>query len=289
MRIYLLIVGILLSAIGCDANAAIRRYSATIENSVWQTNSDGRLQCELRHTIPNYGEAIFSTIAGKEQDLYFELDMLRMPDSYELAAVKSIAPAWKPGVLTKNITEMKLRKQFNSDLPMKEAWTLLTELEKGNIPTFYYQDWYNDYDKVAVGLSSTQFKPSYYAFLQCNNNLLRYSFDDIAYTVLTYEFGGSELTKESEKRLAMIGEYLKYDPNIQRISIKAYTDSYGGRWKNMQVSKARGKVVKDFFVKNGVDESRISVEALGEKRHAASNENVLGRQKNRRVVIQMVK
>jgi outer membrane protein OmpA-like peptidoglycan-associated protein len=184
---------------------------------------------------------------------------------------------------------MQWRKQFNGDVDERSAWVMLTELEKGYFPTLYYTDWHNRHDRVAVALAATNFRDPYYAFLKCRSNLLKYSFDDISQLTLNFEFGGADLDKASKKKLAQVEEYLKHDAQIEGISVKAYSDSFGGRWHNLQVSKKRAAEIKGFFVQAGIDASKISVEGFGEKRHIASNQTELGRQENRRVVIQMTK
>jgi outer membrane protein OmpA-like peptidoglycan-associated protein len=267
--------------------AAVRHYGATADNSKWQMSAETRLQCGLSHTIPRYGEVTFTTLASKNLNLEFEMNMLRLPANYSLAAVKSIAPSWKPGVPTKDITTMSLKKQFNSDVPEKAAWTMLNELEKGFVPTVYYADWYSPYDKVAVGLSAINFADSYDKFLHCVDNLLTYSFDDIAYSVLSYESNTDKLTQGSKKRLQDIGEYLKHSPKMSKIEIDAYADSYGGRWPNMELSKKRANKVANFLSALGIDKKQVKVTGHGEKRHVASNKTELGRQTNRRVVVRM--
>ena len=89
--------------------------------------------------------------------------------------------------------------------------------------------------------------------------------------------------------MAMITEYLSLDPNLELVLVDAYTDSYGGRWPNLKLSERRAEKIKDYFVQNGVDVSRIQAEGYGERRHIASNQTTLGRGKNRRVVIRMDK
>jgi outer membrane protein OmpA-like peptidoglycan-associated protein len=269
------------------AFAGIRYYAATIENTTWQVTANSRLQCELNHPIPRYGNAVFTSRAGKLLNMEFELDMLRLPDNYDIAGVYSVAPNWMPGVPTKDISQMQLRKQFDGDLPKVHAWTMLSELEKGFIPTIYYQDWYSPFDKVSVGLMGLNFIEPYEEFLNCISNLLPYSFDDIAFSVLTYKKNSNELTKASQKKLDMIGEYLRHDQQMELVLLDAYSDSFGGSWINMELSKRRANVVKDFFVASGIEDGRISVEAHGEKKHIASNQTEIGRLKNRRVVIQM--
>jgi outer membrane protein OmpA-like peptidoglycan-associated protein len=271
------------------AHADMRQYGGTLTNSVWALSEDTRLQCQLAHIIPNYGEALFTSTAGKLSNLSFELDMRRLPADYSLASVESVPPSWRPGTGSKPITEMQWRKQFNGDLDERSAWVMLTELEKGYFPTLYYSDWHNKSDRVSVALSATNFRAQYYEFLSCIDALLKYSFDDIAYTQLTFENNSSELDKASKAKLRRIEEYLKHDKNIEGISVKAFSSSWGGRYTNLKVSQKRASMVKDFFVKFGIGQDKISTEGFGEKRHIASNQTELGRAENRRVVIEMVK
>lgn len=271
------------------AHGAVRHYKASDTSSKWAISSETRLECRLSHNIPRFGEVVFTSYAGKKPNMEFELDMLRLPDNYSFASVHSIAPAYRPGVPTKTISDMSLKKQFNPDVPEKAAWTMLTELEKGFVPTIYYADWHNPYDKIAVGLSNINFLDSYEKFLHCRDNLLKFSFEDISYTILNYQSNTAELSKASKKRLAQIGEFLKHSPNIEAIEINAYTDSYGGFWPNMDLSKKRAQVIKEYLASVGVDKNRVVVTGFGEKRHVASNKTELGRATNRRVVITMAK
>lgn len=274
---------------GFSVFADIRKYSANPENSQWNMQQTTRLQCQLTHDIPRFGQAIFTRYAGKEKLMEFELDMLRLPAGYSVAQVKSVPPMWKPGVSEKSLTQMKLLKQFDGTITDDAAWTLLSELEKGFMPTFYYQDFHSKFDQISVGISSVNFPIAYEQFLQCSDDLLPYSFEDIALTVLNYQSNSDQLTKASQERLRQLAEYLKHDPNIDEVSIDAFTDSYGGRSLNYELSKRRAEQVKAFLLAQGVDESRFTVTGFGEKRHIASNETELGRAKNRRVVIRMAR
>ncbi|MDX1391072.1 MAG: OmpA family protein [Rheinheimera sp.] len=271
------------------AQPQLRQYSAAIEQSAWQLSENSPIACQLQHEIPHFGQAIFRSVASKGLNMDFELQMLRLPDHYGLAEVLSVPPAWRSGEQTKALASMQLLKQFNGDLPKKTAWTLLTELEHGFSPTFYFNDWYSPYDKVVAAINPVQFPAPYQQFNLCISRLLPYSFEDIAFTVLSYESGGDELTRESKRRLAQIAEYLKYDQDIDFIEIQGYTDSYGGRWMNEQLSVKRAEKVKQFFVAAGFTADKVQVEGFGERRHVAPNDTALQRKKNRRVVLQLTK
>ena len=265
----------------------VRQYVASLEQANWALKTASALQCELSHTIPNFGEASFVSQSGKELNLLFALKMTRLPDDYGLAKVLSVPPAWRAGEQAKAITDFTLLKQFDGDLAKKEAWTLLTELEQGFSPTFYFADWHSPFDQIAAAVNPVHFAAPYQKFNQCMAALLRYSFEDIAMTVLNYQSNSDELTRESAARLKQIAEYLKHDKNIASVRIDTYTDSYGGRWINEELSRKRAQKLKSFFVEAGVDENLIDTEGLGEKRHVAPNDTPRGRGVNRRAVIQL--
>ncbi|KRS20386.1 membrane protein [Alishewanella sp. WH16-1] len=278
----------LMVSLAVAAPSQWRQYSATIEQSSWQLSANTPLLCQLEHPIPNFGKAVFSSVAGKDLNLDFQLQMLRLPDSYGLAEVLSVPPQWRPGEKPKTLASMRLLKQFDGDLPKKTAWTLLTELEQGFSPTFYYSDWYSPYDKVTAALNPVQFPTQYQAFSHCIAGLLPYSFEDIAFTILSYE-SGDQLTRESRRRLSQIAEYLKYDQDIEAIELQGYSDSFGGRWMNEQLSVQRAQKIKDFLIAAGVAEDKVQIEGFGERRHVAPNDTSLGRAVNRRLVLQMAK
>ncbi len=278
-----------LTLVSANSFAGIRQYEAKLDQANWQFAKKTRLQCSLSHNIPNYGKARFYSKASRKLNMEFELDMLRLPDNYEFAELRSVAPSWHPGLNDHTMSSMKLYKQYNPSLPKKIAWSMLSELEQGMNPTFYYTDWYNNQNKIAVSISNAKFKHAYQEFVACVGNLLDYSFDDISDTILRYQFGSDKLTKASKKRIAQITQYLTLDPDLELVLIDAYTDSYGGRDTNRKMSEKRAAKIKDYLVKSGVKPSRIESRGYGEKRNVASNQTALGRAENRRVVIHLTK
>ena len=291
MKCKLLFISLGISSVlySLNTTAAMRQYTANQDNSNWNLVKTTRLQCQLNHEVPYYGEGVFKASASKNKDLTFNLDMVVRPENYAIAGLKAVPPSWRAGRPARDIADMKLLKKFDGELGNKTAWEMLTELEKGNQPTFYYQDWQNSADKIAVGMSNVNFKQAYWAFLQCRDELLPYNFEDISFTIMNYESNSSKLTKSSQQRLDKIAEYLKNDPSIESISIASYTDSYGGRWNNLDLSRKRAKEIKDYMVGLGVDEAKVVTEGFGEKRFVDTNDNILGRDKNRRLVIQIAK
>ncbi|MCE9679513.1 OmpA family protein [Shewanella sp. AS1] len=269
--------------------AELRHYVASLEQSQWHLSDNTPILCQLEHEIPSYGKAIFSSRAGKEHDLNFTLDMWVKPDAVTDAKLMSMAPPWRPGVKARSITNLTYQKYFNGEVPKNAAWSMLNELERGMQPTFYYEDWYNRADKVTVGLSAANFRRKYNDFRSCLANLLPYSFEDIAFTVLTYEFGGAQLTRSSKAQIAKVKQYLAYDPEVELVLVDAYTDSYGGRSVNDKMSEKRAQSIKNLFVDAGIPQERILTAGHGERRHVASNATIDERSRNRRVVIRLSK
>lgn len=269
--------------------ATLRHYQENVNNSQWSVTSQTRLLCELSHHIPGYGTASFTSEASKQLNMEFYLDMFRLPLRYDTATVYSVPPRWMPGAQKKTIAKMDLRKQYDMDLPAESAWQMLTELEKGFWQTIFYQDWLNPQDAIAVSLNAGQFQDAYYAFSRCIANLLPYRFEDIAYSVLEYKINSAELSKYSQRRLEMIGEYLKEDLDLHLVLLDGYTDSYGGSWHNEQLSIRRANQVRDYFTALGVNSERVEVVGHGEKRHSYPNDTRLDRAKNRRVVVRLEK
>ncbi len=92
-------------------------------------------------------------------------------------------------------------------------------------------------------------------------------FQDIAYTVLTYHFNNTNLTKYSQKRLAAIGEYLKEDTDLELILLDGYTDRFSGRAINKEISIRRALKIKTYLSSMGISPERIEITGHGERRH----------------------
>ena len=74
-------LGLLTLLASVHATGAMREYAATADTSNWQMVKTSRLECQLNHEVPYYGEAIFSTAASKNKDVNFNLDMVVRPDN----------------------------------------------------------------------------------------------------------------------------------------------------------------------------------------------------------------
>lgn len=103
-----------------------------------------------------------------------------------------------------------------------------------------------------------------------------------------FESGNSELNPSKVQYLdRSILTLLQSEPD-RKIRIEGHTDSSGKDSKNQILSERRAKAIRDVLVKKGVDVERITTIGLGESYPIESNENKLGRSKNRRVDVILV-
>ena len=70
---------------------------------------------------------------------------------------------------------------------------------------------------------------------------------------------------------------------IVRVELRSHSDSEGARAVNLQLSRRRAEVVKNFLVKLGIESERLRMRACGEAYPVASNATEEGRLLNRRV------
>ena len=78
------------------------------------------------------------------------------------------------------------------------------------------------------------------------------------------------------------------DINLEVVIAIGHTDSIGSDAYNQKLSVRRAESVKAYLVSKGVEPNRIYTEGKGEKQPVASNKTKDGRQKNRRVEIEVI-
>ncbi len=105
---------------------------------------------------------------------------------------------------------------------------------------------------------------------------------------IVFESGKSDILPEAADSLAKAYNTLAQNPDIT-VEIRGYTDNSGSRSLNMKLSQARADAVKDFLVKKGIDEKRITSKGYGPGNPVASNKTKEGRQQNRRIEFYRIK
>ena len=108
-------------------------------------------------------------------------------------------------------------------------------------------------------------------------------FNKITSTVLFFDSDSKDIRSEGNVVLdEVISEYRK---SRFLIELDSHTDSEGNKDYNEALSLSRGNSVKNYLVKNGIDNSDIVLRFFGSDQPVAPNDNVYGKQFNRRVDI----
>ena len=98
---------------------------------------------------------------------------------------------------------------------------------------------------------------------------------------ISFASGGAELTAEAQALLDRVAQHLRQTPTLE-IEIRGFTDSLGDRRDNLRLSGRRCGVVRDYLVRFGIEDWRLTLEAFGEDEPVASNSTREGRRMNRR-------
>lgn len=75
---------------------------------------------------------------------------------------------------------------------------------------------------------------------------------------------------------------LTRDPSL-RLVIEGHTDDRGSSESNLALSQARAEAVRDYFIANGIDPSRLTAIGIGEAQPVVPNDSEAGRARNRRI------
>jgi OmpA-OmpF porin, OOP family len=104
---------------------------------------------------------------------------------------------------------------------------------------------------------------------------------------LLFDTGQATLQPASQEQLGNIAAILKAYPQV-KVKIGGYTDNTGDPAANQQLSQQRADSVVAQLVTLGVDPSRMSAQGYGQDNPVADNSTEEGRQKNRRIALEVV-
>ena len=102
-----------------------------------------------------------------------------------------------------------------------------------------------------------------------------------------FAFDKFNLSDEAKEMLDRVVSWLSDHPEL-KVEIGGHTDSRGSDAYNQKLSENRAKSVYDYFVSHGIDAARLSHKGYGESRPIDTNETDEGRQRNRRVELQII-
>ena len=101
---------------------------------------------------------------------------------------------------------------------------------------------------------------------------------------IQFEVNKAIIKEESFSLLHDIGEVIKKNPHIKKISIEGHASAEGDPKRNKKLSDDRSKAVMEFLAKKeGIEAARLTAKGWGSEKPVAGNDSEDGREKNRRV------
>jgi OOP family OmpA-OmpF porin len=102
-----------------------------------------------------------------------------------------------------------------------------------------------------------------------------------------FDFDKAVIKPEGKSKLDDLANKIRA-VNLEVVIAIGHTDSIGSDAYNQKLSVRRAEAVKAYLISKGVEPNRIYTEGKGEKQPVASNKTKEGRQKNRRVEIEVI-
>jgi len=99
---------------------------------------------------------------------------------------------------------------------------------------------------------------------------------------IQFESGKSVIKKSSFVILNRISQVIIDNPTFF-IEVRGHTDNLGDPVKNQTLSLNRANAVRDYLIKKGVSDKKITSNGFGDKKPVATNKTAVGRKLNRRV------
>lgn len=102
-----------------------------------------------------------------------------------------------------------------------------------------------------------------------------------------FENGRYYLLPESYSELNKLAQYLLRNPHME-VQINGHSDNVGSKGKNQKISEQRAREVFEYLIKKGV-QNKMYFKGFGSSMPIASNDDDIGRAKNRRVEFEIIK
>ncbi|WP_027849747.1 OmpA family protein [Marinospirillum minutulum] len=275
-------LGVLAAASGAYASS----WQAGYENALWQTSDPSKLNCELTHYIPNFGEARFIHRAG--ETVRMEIQPFRNAFRGGVVKLVALAPQWMPGANTRSLGEYDFQK---TDLPIRIATPqtelILESLRQGLMPSMLQEDKDQRIEHRRASLTPVNFHRAFADFQLCQAQLLPVNYDQIRDVVIGFNLGGAKLTQADKDQLDLLVRYTYADPEVVLVMVDGHSDSSGTRRDNRELSSQRANSVTEYLVARGMPQEMIKSQYHGQRYPVASNRTTEGRSKNRRVTIKL--
>lgn len=114
--------------------------------------------------------------------------------------------------------------------------------------------------------------------------------ESINLTSIYFDFGSVKINQVSKESLNRLVDFLKSNPNVERIEIGSHTDQVGSAEFNLALSQQRAKSVENYLVIKGVPRQKVIAKGYGESQPIIKKASTEQEQRlNRRTEFKVVK
>ena len=117
-------------------------------------------------------------------------------------------------------------------------------------------------------------------------DLCRQSFSSLHSEPINFRLSSTTIRPSSFAYLDRLAEFT-WVCSTPQIAISGHSDATGNEAWNLQISTARAQAVADHLVRTGVAPERLIVKGYGSSQPVADNATVQGRERNRRIEIEL--
>ena len=114
--------------------------------------------------------------------------------------------------------------------------------------------------------------------------------ENINLTSIYFDYGSVKINQTSKESLNRLVDFLKSNPNVERIEIGSHTDQVGSAEFNLALSQQRAKSVENYLVRKGVPRQKVISIGYGENKPVIKKATTEQEQRlNRRTEFKVVK
>lgn len=260
-------------------------FGGPVADARWELDASV-FECRLSHSIPRFGEAVFTRRAGEEQR--FVLSQNNRFLATGEARVRAEHPVWRETASPEPLEPVAVQAGANTvTTDWRYSQRLAAELREGRRLVFSREPWDRREEPVEVIVPPVGFRAGIDAFNACLQTLLPVNFDQVERTSLDFPAGTQELPERELSKLDPVVLYAKADSQVDRVYVDGHTDGTGLRAENLELSRERAEMVAQYLVDRGIPERQIITRWHGERYPVASNQTAEGRAENRRVTIRL--
>ncbi|WP_299019568.1 OmpA family protein [uncultured Photobacterium sp.] len=260
------------------------RISA-LDNSQWTYNGN-KTMCSISHEIETFGIAEIIAEAGEETRLEIKSNELKKQVAYR--SIYEISPVWATGS-EKPIYDIGMIdfSPITGELVIHQAGSVFDKLKNGTWIKVLLKDERQITDGVV--LSNINFLQPAEEFLKCRNNLLPVNYQQVRNSEFYFVSGSTSVSRESLRALRGISEYIKETASISKVLIDGHSDNRGRTGVKLRMSRERAEEVAAALIEFGIPHKMIQIRSHGDRYPIADNAQELGRKKNRRVTVRLIK